>query len=139
MDRAFLRRVVIVGIVLFGVWMVTGRPQATPGGEPQTSTTAWTPPAGFTAYRDTAVAYQWIERKFIPCKSQEHCWAMNVVARDGCDSLYVELSVSDQTGTAIDYTNGILSALAPGQPGRLQFQSFDDAAADAKLAEIRCE
>ena len=63
---------------------------------------------------------------------------MRVVARDGCDSLYVELQTQDSAGTAVGWTNDTASHLAPGQVANLDFAITDDNVKTARLVEMNC-
>lgn len=67
------------------------------------------------------------------------CWGMELITQNGCpNSLYVELSILDEAGTSVGYTNDTTSALSPGQRAKMLFESFEDDAHSARLTEVTC-
>jgi hypothetical protein len=101
---------------------------------------SWTPPDGFARVDgQPTVAVRWLEGGFSCIGDDSACWGMEIVARDGCPSgVYVELSVLDSAGAAVGFTNDTLSALSPGQKGKLTFESYDDGAQKARLTQVSC-
>jgi hypothetical protein len=97
-------------------------------------------PRGWYEYSDDAsVAWRWRDKA--SCVGDyfgSACWGMDVLAEDGCDDLYVEVTILDRGDNAIDYANDALSGLQPGEIAKLSFESFNEAAASARLSEINC-
>lgn len=113
------------------------------GGAPAASRAPAAPwwPSDYNAYpSDPSVAWRWMEPNEFNCTySDGSCWGMEVIARDGCSSsLYVELTILDSSGAAIDYTNDVAGSVTPGQHAKLEFDTFDEDADKARLAEISC-
>ena len=94
---------------------------------------AWIP-EGWNQYDETTY-WQWTD----DCDgSYTGCHGMDVITRDGCSGLYVELQLLDSAGNAVGFTNDTLGSLDPGQVAKLDFSIYEDRAASAKLAEINC-
>jgi hypothetical protein len=71
--------------------------------------------------------------------SSGSCWGMEAIARDGCPaSLYVEISILDASGAAIGYSNDVAGSVSPGQHAKLTFDTMEDGASKARLAEVSC-
>jgi len=130
------RGTLLLILIIAGAWWFFGR--NSDGGSPIVpDSPAWTPPSGFTRY-DAGAGYRWIEPGAGDCISDK-CWAMEVVTRAGCpNSLYVELSLVDSSGTAVGYTNDVAGVVAAGQKARLTFDSFEPSAHEARLTELTC-
>jgi hypothetical protein len=62
---------------------------------------------------------------------------MELVSKNGCSSLYVELTRLGPNQENVGYTNDTTSNLAPGQKAVLTFSSFDDDKT-AQLSKINC-
>lgn len=102
---------------------------------PAATVDIWRVPAGFTKYDDTT-AFMWLDNPR-QC-SGEFCWAMEVVTRGGCDSMYVELSIVDEDGTAIGFTNEVTGEFRPDQKARLEFATFEEDADEARITTMSC-
>lgn len=130
--------VVIVGIAI-AINLGRGGLTRSTTGAPAAAPAAWTPPSGFTLTTDPTVAYRWLKAGEFHCVVADSCWGMNVVSRDGCPhSLYVELSVLNNAGTVVGYTNDVAGVLGPGQQAQLVFESVDDGAAKASVTKVSC-
>ncbi len=135
------RNLLLFALVAGGLYVgssvlgVSEAPARTPAYEPPVVNT-WTPPTGFeTTTQDATVAVQWGSG----CDASfEGCWVLDVVTKDGCSTLYVELSVMDASGTAIGYTNDVLTGLAAGQRGKMTFQATDSGAQKARVSDVSC-
>lgn len=91
--------------------------------------TSWVP-AGFT--RNGNTAWRWSEER-----TKGSGWAVEVYARYGCSSLYVELSVVDDAGRVVGFTNDSVSGLRSKETALLQFRNIDDGE-KARLAKVSC-
>lgn len=90
---------------------------------------------GYIMYSET-IAFKWASDE---CDNSTFgCYGMDMVTKDGCDSLYVELQLQDSQGSAIGYTNDTASALEPGQVAKLDFTDVEDKATNAKIAKVNC-
>jgi hypothetical protein len=106
-------------------------PQVT---ETQESTVEWLP-EGFTAY-GSDVGWRWADST---CTlSTARCTHMEVLSRDGCSSLYVEVNFVDSSETVLDWSNDTARALQPLQMALLEFSTFEDSASASSVAEINC-
>jgi hypothetical protein len=63
---------------------------------------------------------------------------MRLVARDGCNSLFVTLQIQDSAGNAIGSAIDSATSLRPGQVALLDFTVFEENAATATIAEVNC-
>jgi hypothetical protein len=108
---------------------------------------AWYP-AGYTLIDATVVnpdwpvfAYRWLTRKEIRTKNlcpYSACLAMYVIPRDGCSTLYMELSTVDASGTVVGFTNDSVVGVGPGEKARLVFTITDPGATGARFNSISC-
>jgi len=96
---------------------------------------AWVP-KGYTQY-DNNIAYRFKNSGEISCGYRDSCWQMELVSKNGCSSLYVELTRLGPNNENVGYTNDTTSNLAPGQKAVLTFSSYDDDKT-AQLSEINC-
>jgi hypothetical protein len=103
--------------------------------------TTWIP-AGYNSYSgDDNVAWKWTDAVGggYDCEYGDACWAMFVITRDGCpNGLYAELAIFDKNDVQIDYTNDLTTYVSPNQKVRLGFDTFNDNAYSASLADISC-
>lgn len=137
-------RILISGGLIIVVLLVLARAYSAPGnlgggggGAPTAPDISWVQ-SGFTPYADGTVAYRWLDG-FKDCEVADSCWGMEVIARDGCpSSLYVELSIINDAGTAVGYTNDVAGAVERGQMAQLVFDNFEKDASKARLTKIFC-
>jgi hypothetical protein len=61
-----------------------------------------------------------------------------VVTRDGCSSMYSEINIFDRNDVQIDYTNEMTSTVQPMQKVLLTFNTYNDRADTASIAEFIC-
>ena len=128
---------VLLILIIAGAWWFFNQDSSGGGSPIVPDPPAWTVPAGFTRF-DAGTGYRWIEPVSGDCIADK-CWAMEVVTRAGCpNSLYVELSLVDSSGTAVGYTNDVAGVVAAGQKARLTFDSFEPSAHEARLTELTC-
>lgn len=93
---------------------------------------AWIPD-GWQQYSED-VYFQWTG----DCdNSFTGCHGMDVVTKNGCSDLYVEIQLLDSAGSAVGYSNDTIGGLTPGQHAKLDFPSFEEHA-QAKVTEINC-
>tara|TARA_S200002703_G_scaffold108245_1_gene94057 strand:- start:1527 stop:1985 length:459 start_codon:yes stop_codon:yes gene_type:complete len=97
--------------------------------------TSWVPD-GFTAYNNN-VAIKWSDSGTYSCSYGDRCIQMEVVSKNGCDSLYGELTKLDSNGNNIGYTNETTSNLQPGQKAILMFNTYGDVS-KFNLSKISC-
>jgi hypothetical protein len=88
---------------------------------------------------DPPVAFRWLKGSEFDCSySGASCWGMYVIPKDGCSSLYVQLSIEDGNGTVIGSTGDSVGAVKAGQRAKLIFDSFDDAAQSGRVSDVSC-
>ena len=97
--------------------------------------TLWIP-AGYKPYNDN-VAYKWRESQAIECGYRDSCYQMELVSKNGCSNLYVELTRLNSAGDNVGITNDTTGNLLPRQKAILTFSSFDEDKS-AQLSEIIC-
>ena len=71
------------------------------------------------------LAWVWNEKAHKRCldESDDYCWAITVVSRDGCpNGIYGEINVV-VNGTVTGYSNALLGSLAPRQKGIIILQT----------------
>lgn len=95
--------------------------------------TAWIP-EGWNQYGGENIYWQWNR----DCdNSYTGCYGMDVVTKDGCSNLYVEIQLVDADGNAVGFSNDTIGALDPEQVAKLDFSSYEENAS-ARMAEINC-
>ena len=103
--------------------------------------TSWIP-EGYNAYiSDDNIAWKWADAVGggYDCEYGDACWALLVITRDGCpNGMYAELAIFDRNDIQIDYTNDLTTYVSPKQKVRLGFDTFNDNARTASIAEINC-
>lgn len=115
----------------------TGNRVADTGGDTNVVPPAWQP-AAFTLTDDRDVAYRWLTDSEIDCDIADRCWGMFVVSKNGCSSLYVELSIIDDAGNNVGYTNDVASGVTAGQQAKLIFDNFENKGSKARLSKVSC-
>lgn len=86
--------------------------------------------------QDETVAYKWNNSG---CDSSySACWGMQIVVKDGCDNLYIEVSISNAAGEKIGYSNDVLTGLAPGDHGRMNFTDTTGSGDTARISKVNC-
>lgn len=93
-------------------------------------------PKGYSQY-DNNVAFRIRNSSEASCGYRDRCWQMEVVSKNGCDSLYAELTRLGPNKENVGYTNDTTNHLKPGQKAVLTFAAFDDSRG-AQLSEINC-
>ena len=102
--------------------------------ETEESVVEWLP-EGFTAY-GSDVGWRWADST---CKiSTARCNHLEIVAKDGCSSLYVEVNFVDSAGTIVDWSNDSARSVQPLQMALLEFRTFKDSATASSVAKINC-
>jgi len=128
-----------VALVLAACGSAGGRATIVPAAPRATVVPAWWP-SDLLGHEGDLTAWRWLKKSEFDCTySDVSCWGMKVITRDGCpSSLYVELSILDSSGTAIGYTNDTVGSVAARQEAKLVFDTFEEDAEKARLAEISC-
>ena len=104
-------------------------------GDVDISDRSWVP-SGYTAFNNN-VAYKWSENGSYSCGYGDRCIQMEVVSKEGCDSLYAELSKLDAAGNNVGYTNETTSNVAAGQKAILKFETYGEFKS-FQLSKISC-
>ena len=103
--------------------------------------TSWIP-EGYNSYAsDDNIAWKWADAVGggYDCEYGDSCWALLVITRDGCpNGMYAELAIFDRNDIQIDYANDLTTYVSPKQKVRLGFDTFNDNARTASVAEINC-
>lgn len=102
---------------------------------PAETDTSWVP-SGFTQYDDgTAIRYR--KGDEVECGYRDGCYQIELVAKNGCSSLYVELSRLDSADNNVGYTNDTTSNLQPNQKAILTFSAFEEDKS-ARISKVNC-
>jgi hypothetical protein len=113
----------------------------------KTAENAWLPDDSFGVFEadaglsTTPVGFRWLKKSDgeYSCQYGNACWGMELVAKDGCpNNLYVELSLLDSNDVNVGLTNETTSSVPPGGIARMVFETYEDGAAKARVAEISC-
>jgi hypothetical protein len=135
--RAVQWLAVVAVLLLFGGLWVSRISSGSTGAVAAPAVVAWMP-AGFTSTDEPNIAIKWLSPGQFACELASTCWAALLVARDGCpSSLYAEVSISDDAGTAVGYTNDAVGAVAAGQQAKLIFENFETGH-HATLSKVAC-
>ena len=98
--------------------------------------TSWVPD-GFTTFNNK-VAYKYAESGSYTCPSRTRCIQMEVVSKDGCDSLYVAMAEVNSSGANVGYHKETRAGLAAGQKAILMPDTYNEAADTFRLSKISC-
>jgi hypothetical protein len=93
-------------------------------------------PSGFTQ-QDNDTAIRWRKGSEINCDYRDSCYQMELVAKNGCRTLYVELTRLDSAGNNVGYTNDTTSNLQPNQKAILTFSAFEEDKS-AQISKVNC-
>jgi len=104
-------------------------------GKAEVEDTSWVP-AGYTAFNND-VAWKWSASGSYSCESGR-CSQIEVVSKNGCSSLYAEVSELDGSNNNVGYTNATTSSLQPKQKALLMFRTYNDNAKNFQLSKISC-
>lgn len=64
---------------------------------------------------------------------------MYVIPQAGCSSsLYVELSMLDETGNVIGIVNSAIGGVRASEQAKMIFDTFEEDSSKARLSEISC-
>lgn len=136
---------VIVGgiglvVVLFLVGMCSSD-DSTSG--PTGALTTWTPPAGFILERGArggGIAVEWDQPTRAECRgSGTTCFAVNVVTERDCPrSLYASITLLDDAGQNMGWTNDTAQGVQAGERTRLVFDTYERGVKTARIAELNC-
>jgi len=96
-------------------------------------------PKGFSEFEED-IAWRWGTSKETNCTySSGSCWSVVVIARYGCPrSMYAELAIYDSSDIQIDYTNDTTTNVLAMDKVKLTFDTFNEEASTARLAELNC-
>lgn len=118
----------VIGIGFVGCVAMIGNSYVTQeketNGESKIDDTSWVP-AGYEAFNNK-VAWKWSEDGSYECSHGDSCIQMEVVSKEGCESLYAELTKLDGEGNNVGYTNETTSNLTSGQKAILLFNTYGD-------------
>lgn len=67
-----------------------------------------------------------------------YCWHVNVVTKDGCDTLYAVMNILDDNEAVIGWTNDTARRLQPGDKAKLEFTTYEKDASLGRLVELTC-
>lgn len=98
-------------------------------------------PEGYNSYSgDVNLAWRWGTNSETECTySSGACWSVFVVSKYGCpSSLYGEIAIFDKSDVQIDYTNDTTTRILPGTKVKLTFDTFNEQAETAQVAELNC-
>ena len=93
-------------------------------------------PNGFTQYSDN-IAIRYRKGDEVKCDYWDHCYQMELVAKNGCGNLYVELTRLDSAENNVGYTNDSTSGLQPKQKAILTFSAYEEDKS-ARISKINC-
>lgn len=107
------------------------------------STPTWSPPAGYDRHetrRGGFIGVEWEQPTRAECRgSGVTCFAMNVVTEAGCErALYVSITLLDDAGNNIGWTNDTARGVQPGERTRLVFDTYERGVKSARIAEASC-
>lgn len=104
------------------------------------SDTTWIPEGYNVYFGDDNLAWRWGSNSETECTySSGSCWSVFVVSRDGCPSgLYGEIAIFDKSEVQIDYTNDTTTRVLPSTKVKLTFDTFNEQADTAQVAELNC-
>jgi hypothetical protein len=96
----------------------------------------WWPP-GYELIAD-GVAYQALAPNEYSC-DLFGCLKIRVVTREGCGTLYIEEKIYDARGQVVDFSNDVLSGLAPNEVGIMEFTVTDDGPHKLRITDVTCD
>jgi len=95
-------------------------------------------PKGFNSF-DSNIAYRFLKGSEYKCTLYGgYCWGIEIVAKNGCNNLYAELTIFDSADRNIGWTNDSATNVRAGEKVVLVFDSFEDGADTGRLSEVSC-
>ena len=94
-------------------------------------------PEGYTAFNNK-VAFKYSDSGSYSCDRNTRCIQLEVVSKEGCDSLYAEVSELDGNGNNVGYNNETTSGLRVGEKALLKLDTYNDNAETFRLSKMSC-
>jgi hypothetical protein len=132
----------IVGVIGLGLWAFgmlynSGSGRVAPLAAPAAPTGIWYPSGFAPLPEDRTLAYRWMAKGEFACPGG-FCWGMMVATSRDCGSLYAELSVLDDSGVVVGYSNALVSGVREGEQAKLVFQSYEAGGRTARISKVTC-
>jgi len=95
-------------------------------------------PKGFDSF-DSNIAYRFLKGSEYKCTFYgASCWGIEIVAKNGCNNLYAELTIFDSADRNIGWTNDSATNVRAGKKAVLVFATYEDGADKGSLSEVSC-
>jgi len=96
-------------------------------------------PKGFDSF-DSNIAYRFLKygSEYKCTLYGAYCWGIEIVAKNGCNNLYAELTIFDSADRNIGWTNDSATNVRAGEKVLLVFDSFEDGADKGRLSAVSC-
>ncbi len=100
----------------------------------------WVLPAEYTqsAELSSTLAYQWSTPGSEECNTFESCFALNVVTRDGCETLNATITLLDSEGRNVGSEEERASDVRAGEVARVVFGFTTGNVKSARIGKLRC-
>lgn len=108
------------------------------------SASDWDPPARFIRFPGArgrgGVATEWVDPRRSDCRSSgTRCWVLNVVTEQDCPrGLYASVTLLDEGGANVGWTNDSAQGVQAGEVTRMVFRTYERGSLSPRIAEINC-
>lgn len=130
----------IAAISLTPTPVPTPTPTPTAPPTPQPTEKPWFPSGYQLVLDNPPIAFRWLKASEYSCgQFSSGCWGAMFIARDGCSSMLVTLSVEDSSGTVVGSANGSAQGVGPGQKAKIIFDDFlANGGTSARISQVYC-
>lgn len=84
------------------------------------------------------IAYRYLKSSEANCKFNMPCIQVEVLARDGCDTLYAQTSLVDANGVNVGYSNDLTKSIGANGKAILTFTNTVSTATNIANTQFKC-
>ena len=99
---------------------------------------SWVPKDFQADLRGGKIAYRYLDPSETRCRFNMPCIQVEVVAKDGCETLYAHTSLVDQNGVNVGYANDLTKSVGGRRKAILTFANDTNSAVNIEGTVFKC-